>query len=129
MTVEMIGFCDFAQDNGGKLTVVGAFDTVFSKAFPTMHPQMAFVLKMRFSIAEKGRHHLKVTFDSSKKKNALPPVDAQVDVQVFNTASSPVQFVSLFLQTQFEGPDTIMASVELDGKEVANTPLYIQRLA
>jgi len=128
MTVEFIGFCDFAQDNNGKLTVVGAFDSIFARSFPIVHPQMAFVLKFRFTIAEKGRHQVKVTFESTSGKNQLPPLDATVDVQVFNTASAPVQFVSTFLQTQFGAEDTFMANVEVDGQEVATTPLYINRI-
>ena len=36
MEIEIFTLCDFAQDNSGKLTVVGTFDGINSKQFQTV---------------------------------------------------------------------------------------------
>jgi hypothetical protein len=44
MKIELFTFCDFAQENGGKLTIVGTFDTIVSRNFPCVHPQLSVVV-------------------------------------------------------------------------------------
>ena len=39
MKVELFALCDFASDYGGKLTVVGIFDSIFTKQMPAVHPR------------------------------------------------------------------------------------------
>jgi len=41
MNIEIIALCDAATDQQGKLNILGAFDTVFTKSLPTVHTQCA----------------------------------------------------------------------------------------
>ena len=38
MDVQIASLCDAAQDYGGKLCLVGAFDTILVRQFPALHP-------------------------------------------------------------------------------------------
>jgi hypothetical protein len=40
--------CDSAADYNGKLCVLGAFDTIFAKTLPVVHPQCAIALRICF---------------------------------------------------------------------------------
>jgi hypothetical protein len=50
MKTEIFTFCDFAQENGGKLTIVGTFDTIIARHFPCVHPQLSVVIRIRFDL-------------------------------------------------------------------------------
>jgi len=54
MKLELFTLCDFAADYGGKLSVVGIFDTLGAKQVPAVHPQCAVAAKMRFEKIEEG---------------------------------------------------------------------------
>lgn len=127
MNIEVIGFCDYAQENFGKLTVVGVFNAINVRSFPAVHPQMAFVVRLRCSITERGKHAISVSYESSLQMHRFPPFETVVDVTANESSSTPVQFIHYFLQTQLHGPDTIIAVVKVDGKEVAQSHLTIAR--
>lgn len=69
MLVQYIGMeiltatlCDSAADYGGKLCVMGAFDTIFARKFPTMHPQCAIALRLMMRPEDLGEHRLQLEF-------------------------------------------------------------------
>jgi len=125
MQVEVFTFCDFAQDNGGKLLIAGSFDTINSKEFPAHHPLMSLAIKLRFSIEEGGKHKVHVTFNSLKKSAQINPIDAEIGIDKFNFSTATVNLISILIGVKFEHEDTFFATLEVDGKEVSTTPLYI----
>ena len=60
MTVQIATLCDSAADYGGKLCLMGAFDTLCAKAFPVVHPQCSLALRLVFMPDQAGAHQLKV---------------------------------------------------------------------
>src|SRR5215510_14466335 len=60
MKMELFTFCDFAQENGGKLTIVGTFDTIISRNFPCIHPQLSVVIRLRFDMWEFSDHTFRI---------------------------------------------------------------------
>src|SRR5436190_6363961 len=60
--VNIATFCDSATDENGKLSLHGAFDTVFATQFPAIHPDCAIVVRVVFSKKQLGKRHLLVRF-------------------------------------------------------------------
>lgn len=58
MEVDFAFLADSAEAVEGKLYVMGgAFDTIWAKTLPTIHPRLSFVMRLVFSPAETGRVH------------------------------------------------------------------------
>ncbi|MCL1615052.1 hypothetical protein M3090_01325 [Bacteroides sp. ET71] len=80
MKVDIFTLCDSAQEYGGKLIIVGTFNSIYAKEFPTLHPEFALVARVVFSENEKGVHKI----DFSVKKNdenvyIMPPGQMTAD--------------------------------------------------
>ena len=66
MEIEIFTLCDFAQDNNSKLTVVGTFDSIYSKQFPFAQQSFSVACRLRFSEKETGAHDMRLRFTDSK---------------------------------------------------------------
>ncbi|HZF64428.1 MAG TPA: hypothetical protein VEZ55_08090 [Chitinophagaceae bacterium] len=62
MEVEIFTLCDFAQDNQGKLTVVGTFDRLNAPVLPFTFPHMSLAARLRFANSEAGEKHVRIRF-------------------------------------------------------------------
>jgi hypothetical protein len=129
MTCEVITFCDFAQDNQGKLAIQGTFDTIYTKQFPTVHPFMSLAVKLRFNITEKGVHPFVVRFIGSDGRNVVPEANGSIKIESFNTPTGAMQFVVNLMNTKFEREETIQTTLLVDSKEIITTPLYLKRVS
>ena len=50
MKVDIFTLCDSAQEyNNGKLVIVGTFNSIYAKNFPTDYPEFALVARIMFS--------------------------------------------------------------------------------
>lgn len=58
MVVDFAFLADSAEVVNGKIYVMGgAFDTVWTKQVPIVHPHLTFILRLIFDVAEIGRKH------------------------------------------------------------------------
>ena len=68
----------------GKWSIIGVFDRILSHAFPVIHPQVAFYVKMGDL---QGRYRIKVDFrDATDKQMGLiegPPIEVKDVAQSF----------------------------------------------
>ncbi|MGB3906069.1 MAG: hypothetical protein WBB22_14235, partial [Anaerolineae bacterium] len=54
MTLALLAdYANVSQE--GKLNIMGIFDRIFTRAFPTAHPEMRLVMRFEFGAAELGR--------------------------------------------------------------------------
>jgi len=60
LKLSLACLCDYAADYQGKLTTVGAFDTIWSRKFPSSHPQCSVALRMIFRDEDEGEHRLRL---------------------------------------------------------------------
>ncbi|MDB5255470.1 MAG: hypothetical protein JWM14_165 [Chitinophagaceae bacterium] len=62
MEIEIFTLCDYAADNGGKLTVVGTFDNITTPSLPVVQ-QLGIAIRLRFAAKQAGNHkiELKIT--------------------------------------------------------------------
>lgn len=80
MKVDIFTLCDSAQEYSGKLIIVGTFNSIYAKDFPTFHPEFALVARVVFGEDEKGIHYI----DFSIKKDGedvyiMPPGQMTAD--------------------------------------------------
>jgi hypothetical protein len=127
MDVEAFLLCDAATDQQGKLNVLGAFDTVFAKEVPAVHPACAVAARIRFSKVEQGEHAVRICVIDQNGKEVVPKLDGKVSVLVAEDASSMA--VNLVLNFQrLKLPDYGEYSIDLaiDGEQKASLPFFVR---
>ena len=127
MKTELFTFCDFAQENGGKLTVVGTFDTIIARDFPCTHPLLSVVIRLRFDIWEFGRHAFHVESRDLDGGSLIAPVDGSLEVRGAGNATAVSHVVFNVSGVRFAGPGVVNLSLHVDDKEIASIPLYVRK--
>lgn len=127
MDVEAFLLCDAATDQHGKLNVLGAFDTVFAKKVPVVHPACAVAARIRFSKVEQGEHAVRICVIDQDGKEVVPKLDGKVSVRVGDEAGSAA--INLVLNFQrLKLPDYGEYSIDLaiDGQQKASLPFFVR---
>jgi hypothetical protein len=125
--IELFTFCDFAQENGGKLTVVGTFDTIISKNFPCVHPQLAVVIRLRFDLLEFGSHSFRIETRDLDGEMSIETISGNVEVKGVGNASAVSHLVFSISNLRFKNPGLINFVLFIDDKEISSIPLYIRK--
>ncbi len=68
MKTEILTLCDYAQDNNGKLTIIGTFNIISSRVFPFTQNIFFIVARVAFGEGEFGDHPLKCSITDSLNK-------------------------------------------------------------
>ena len=126
MDIEIFTLCDYAQDYGGKLLVVGTFDTIFSPVFPAAHGQCAIALRLRFEPTEVGEHRVSIVLVDADGRE-LNRVDGQLNVrtkpqQTFATANLALTIRNL----PFQSAGDYAFNLGYDGEHVTALPLLVR---
>jgi len=127
MKVELFSFCDFAQENSGKLTVVGTFDTIISRNFPCVHPQLSVVIRLRFDLWEFSNHSFRIESHDLDGNINLEPINGNVDVQGGGNATAVSHLVFTITNLHFQKNGILNFILFIDDKEVMSIPLYIRK--
>ncbi|MCU0784709.1 MAG: hypothetical protein MUF81_11830, partial [Verrucomicrobia bacterium] len=62
MNIQVAVLCDAATDDNGKLNFLGAFDTIYARELPAIHPQCAVALRVTFLSGDEGKRQMKLNF-------------------------------------------------------------------
>lgn len=127
MDVEAFLLCDAATEQRGKLNVLGAFDTVFSREIPVVHPACAVAARVRFSKIEQGEHSVRIGVIDQDGKEVVPKLEGKVSVRVGDEAGSAA--INLILNFQrIKLPDYGEYRIDLivDGEQKASLPLFVR---
>lgn len=126
MDLEIAALCQAAVDHGGLLNIIGTFDTIHATKFPHVIPHCALALRVRFSRIEQGAHKLKVNFVDEDGKPLIPPLQADLQVQVADAAdSSAANLVLNINNLKIENPGRYSIDVAIDGRQERSLPLRI----
>ena len=128
MKAEVFTFCDFSQNNQGKLTIVGCFDTIHAKVLPVVHPMLSVALRVRFSVQERGSHSFVLSFTDLEGGEVLPPFRGEMTVEDFRSSTSAFNLSLNVVNVELKKETTITAKLEIDGKEAAYSPLHVVRV-
>jgi hypothetical protein len=129
MNIQVAVLCDAATDDNGKLNLLGAFDTIYARELPAIHPQCAVALRVTFASADEGKRQLKLNFVDADGRPIMPAIEIPVEVTLpadmhFGTRN----FVLNFQQLKFAQPGLYSMDVLLDGDVKANIPLLVRHL-
>jgi hypothetical protein len=127
MKTEIFTFCDFAQDNGGKLTVVGTFDTIIAKSFPCIHPQLAVVIRIRFDLWEFTDHSFRIETVDLDGELSMEPITGHVEVKGGGYATAVSHLVFTISNLQFISSGVVNFVLYIDDKELTSIPLHIRQ--
>ncbi len=127
MKTELFTLCDFAQENGGKLTIVGTFDTIIARIFPCTHPQLAVVIRLRFDLWEFGRHSFRVETRDLDGEGSMQPVSGTLEAKGVGNASAVSHLVFTVSNLRFSSSGVVNFVLYLDDKEVTSIPLYVRK--
>jgi hypothetical protein len=129
MNVQVAVLCDAATDDNGKLNLLGAFDTIFARDLPAIHPQCSVALRVTFLSQDEGKRQLKLNFVDADGHSVMPPIEIPVEVRLpedmhFGTRN----FVINIQQLKFNEPGLYSVDVSLDAQVQASIPLLVKHL-
>jgi len=125
MKLELFTFCDFAQENSGKLTIVGTFDTIVSRDFPCVHPQLSVVIRLRFDLWEFATHQFKIETRDLNGDILIKPTTGSLNVKGVGNATTVSHLVFTISNMHFKSSGVITFILYIDDKEAASIPLYL----
>ncbi|MDR2796095.1 MAG: hypothetical protein LBB47_05225 [Spirochaetaceae bacterium] len=127
MKSEIFTFCDFAQESGGKLTVVGTFDTILARTFPCTHPQLSVVIRIRFNIGEFTSHDFRIEIRDLDGESCIEPISGTINVDGAGNATAVSHLVFGINNLRFNSPRVINFTLYIDNKEIDSIPLYVRK--
>jgi len=125
--IEIFTFCDFAQVNGGKLTIVGTFDTIVARNFPCIHPQLSVVIRMRFDMWEFENHGFRIETRDLEGEMNMEAITGNIDVQGAGNTTAVSHLVFSITNLQIKNPGVVNFVLFIDDKEVGYIPLYVRK--
>lgn len=129
MNIQVALLCDAATDDNGKLNLLGAFDTIFARELPAIHPQCAVALRVTFFNGDEGKRQLKLNLVDADGHSIMPPIEIPVEVTLpeemhFGTRN----FIINIQQLKFAQPGLYSVDLTLDGQPQASIPLLVKHV-
>ena len=129
MDIQVAVLCDYAADYQGKLCVQGAFDTLFARQFPVIHPSCALALRLCMTPEDAGDHKLGISI-TDEDGVALDPERMPIVGDLKVALPEGVSFftrnlIMNFQGLKFEKDGVYSVDVTLDGELVSRTPIRL----
>ena len=129
MDIQVAVLCDYAADYQGKLCVQGAFDTLFARQFPVIHPACALALRLCMLPEDKGDHKLGISI-TDEDGVALDPERMPIVGDLKIALPEGVSFftrnlIMNFQGLKFEKSGNYSVDITLDGELISRTPLRL----
>ncbi|PKL23422.1 MAG: hypothetical protein CVV47_14370 [Spirochaetae bacterium HGW-Spirochaetae-3] len=129
MNVEILALCDFAQDASGKLTVLGAFDAITVREFPSVHQLLCVAARVRFQVYELGAHAMRIDLVDASGDRLAPPLEGSMHVNGIGGDSACANLALNVFNLRLEREGSWRLVLSIDGQERASTPLYVRKAA
>jgi hypothetical protein len=128
MDVEVFALCDAATDYGGKLNLLGTFDSIVTRQFPCLHPHCAVALRLRFERPEEGDHRFRIGIVDEDGKPVTPAVDGNLGVRCPPHVSSVAANVVLNINgLTFARPGRYSINLAVDNRHEKSLPLAVMQ--
>jgi hypothetical protein len=129
MEIEAFLLCDCATAGGGKLNVLGAFDIIWTRQMPAVHPACAVVTRARFSKIEQGQHDIRITIIDEDGNIIGPDLKDAISITVPPNEDSIVRNMILNIHgLRFNQPGQYRVDLSIDGRQVASLPLKVREV-
>ena len=113
----------------GKLNVVGAFDAITVREFPSVHPLMCVAARIRFPVYELGAHSVRLEIVDAEGERLAPPLDGSMSVDGIGGDSACANLALTMHNLRVEREASWRLALSIDGQERASVPLYIRKAA
>lgn len=130
MNIQVAVLCDAATDDNGKLNLLGAFDTIYARELPAIHPQCSVALRVTFFSGDEGKHTLRLNFVDADGRSIMPdfppiPVEVTLPEDVhFGTRN----FIINIQQLKFEEPGLFSVDISFDDQSASSIPLLVKHV-
>jgi hypothetical protein len=129
MNIQVAVLCDATTEDSGKLNLLGAFDTIYARELPAIHPQCAVALRVTFFNGDEGKRQLKLNFVDADGRAIMPPIEIPVEVALpedvhFGTRN----FIINIQQLKFDEPGLYSVDISLDDQSQASIPLLVKHV-
>jgi len=127
MNIEAFLLCDAATDQQGKLNILGAFDNIFAKKMPTMHPACAVAARIRFEKIEEGSHTIRIHIIDEDGKSIGPKLQGNINVRIGDDVDSTATNIVLNIQRlKFEKYGQYRIDLAIDNQIKASLPFHVK---
>ena len=129
MNIEAFLLCDCATDQRGKLNVLGAFDSIYAKKTPIVHPACTVATRIRFERIEEGEHKVSINVIDQDGKSVIPRLNGNISVKARPDADSTVVNLILNLQRlKFENYGEYRIDLAIDEKLEGSLPFNVREV-
>ena len=129
MNIEAFLLCDAATEQQGKLNVLGAFDNIYAKQLPAIHPACAIALRIRFGISEEGSHPVKILVIDEDAKPVGPKLEGCVNIKVMEGMDSTVANLILNIQRlKFEKYGKYRIDLTINNQTITDLPFTVREI-
>jgi Family of unknown function (DUF6941) len=129
MTTEVFALCDAATVSGGKLNLLGAFDSIHAAQTPAVHAQCAIAARLRFLRIEEGQHRIKLNVVNEDGHPIMPSIDGVLTVNFGQEDESAVtNFIVNIHQLKFESLGQYSIDLAVDGRHETSLPLFVKAM-
>ncbi|MBN1869767.1 MAG: hypothetical protein JW847_04225 [Candidatus Omnitrophica bacterium] len=127
MQIEIFSLCDAATTDGGKLNMLGVFDTIWTKKIPVVHPQCAVAMRIRFFSSEGNKHEVSVKFIDMDGKHIIRPVGGTVRINhPKEQRSTSVNLIFNIQGLKIERYGEYSIDLAVSGRTVSSLPLFVK---
>ena len=129
MEIQVATLCDSAADYGGKLCVLGSFDSIMAHQLPAIHPQCSVALRIVFRREDEGHHDMRVNIVDEDGKLIVPSIETKIDVVLPDELLFLSRNLVLNLQQlKFDRRGLYSVDITIDGEQEASIPLQVTLL-
>ncbi|PKL35632.1 MAG: hypothetical protein CVV44_19055 [Spirochaetae bacterium HGW-Spirochaetae-1] len=128
MKVEIFSMCDAVKDYNGKLSILGTFDTIFSRQMPVVHPIMGIAAKIRFESKKMGKYKIKITIAGDNGKIHIDGIDGEMEVKQAPEKTSAVNLAVNITNFNIPTFGEYTVNLIIDEEIISSIPLYVRKV-
>lgn len=126
MNFQIATLCDAATDYGGKLSLLGTFDTIMARQLPAKHPQCSVALRIVFDRSDEGAHRLRIDLVDADGKSVMPAIDIPFEVKLPSDALHLARnFIINIQQLKFDQAGHYAVAIAVDTHVEVSIPLRV----
>ena len=128
MDIEIFALCDHAQDFGGKLVVVGTFDTIWAGGFPCVHHACSLAARIRFNSLTADTHQVRINIVDEDGHEIVPPLQGSLGIKPPPVGQSMAANLVLTIgQLTFPKPGRYSIDLFINDEHQRSLPLMINK--
>ena len=119
-----------APGANGKTNIMGVFDKLFAKKFPTVHNSLSLLIKFELETQEENKNlNLKIDFVDQDGKRKVAPIElkAKFSSRKNDKLISEHQFVFEMKGLRIDKPGTYEFSIYVNDRYLYGVPLSVVR--